>query len=63
MTGTILTKRWCDRFNRRKEPIRVLVCRYRPRALAKEKETWNVWKASCAMFTGSSNWTVSRAGG
>jgi uncharacterized protein YeaO (DUF488 family) len=46
MTGTILTKRWCDRVNRKKEPIRVLVCRYRPRALPKEKETWNVWKAN-----------------
>lgn len=45
MTGTILTKRWCDRVNRKKEPLRILICRYRPRALKKEDETWNVWKA------------------
>ena len=36
------TKRWCDPA----EPddgYRVLVCRYRPRALPKAKETWDVW--------------------
>ena len=45
MTGTILTKRWCDRVNRKKEPIRVLVCRYRPRALPKKDENWTLWRA------------------
>ena len=36
----IKTKRWCDP----KEPddgYRILICRYRPRALPKKKETWN----------------------
>jgi uncharacterized protein YeaO (DUF488 family) len=36
------TKRW----NAPAEPddgLRVLVCRYRPRGLPKEKETWDVW--------------------
>jgi uncharacterized protein YeaO (DUF488 family) len=36
------TKRW----NAPAEPddgLRVLVCRYRPRALPKAKETWDVW--------------------
>jgi uncharacterized protein YeaO (DUF488 family) len=38
----IKTKRWCVPA----EPddgLRVLVCRYRPRALPKAKETWDVW--------------------
>jgi uncharacterized protein YeaO (DUF488 family) len=36
------TKRWCDP----KEPddgYRLLICRYRPRALPKKKETWSNW--------------------
>jgi uncharacterized protein YeaO (DUF488 family) len=36
------TKRWCAPA----EPddgFRVLVCRYRPRALPKSEETWDVW--------------------
>jgi uncharacterized protein YeaO (DUF488 family) len=38
----IKTKRWNDL----KEPddgLRLLVCRYRPRALPKNKETWDLW--------------------
>ena len=38
----IKTKRWCVPA----EPddgLRILVCRYRPRALPKAKETWDVW--------------------
>lgn len=38
----IKTKRW----NEPKEPddgFRLLVCRYRPRALPKNKETWDLW--------------------
>src|SRR4029079_18337093 len=38
----IKTKRWCVPA----EPddgVRILVCRYRPRALPKAKETWDVW--------------------
>ena len=41
------TKRWCDPI----EPddgLRVLVCRYRPRALPKAKETWDVWMRELA---------------
>jgi uncharacterized protein YeaO (DUF488 family) len=36
------TKRWCDP----REPadgFRLLVCRYRPRALPKRDETWDAW--------------------
>jgi uncharacterized protein YeaO (DUF488 family) len=39
----ILTKRWDDP----KEPgdgWRVLVCRYRPRGVRKEEETWDQWR-------------------
>lgn len=38
----IKTKRWCDP----KEPAdgyRLLICRYRPRALPKKDETWHGW--------------------
>src|SRR5262245_32576939 len=44
--GTILTKRWCDPVKKKQEPIRILICRYRPRALKKEDETWTIWKAN-----------------
>jgi uncharacterized protein YeaO (DUF488 family) len=39
----IRTKRWNDP----REPddgLRVLVCRYRPRGVRKEDETWDVWR-------------------
>lgn len=39
---SIKTKRWNDPI----EPddgFRLLICRYRPRALPKAKETWNAW--------------------
>jgi uncharacterized protein YeaO (DUF488 family) len=39
----IRTKRWCDP----REPedgFRLLVCRYRPRALLKKDETWDGWQ-------------------
>lgn len=39
---TLKTKMWCSPA----EPddgLRVLVCRYRPRGLSREKETWDVW--------------------
>jgi uncharacterized protein YeaO (DUF488 family) len=42
MPGEIRTRRWNDPA----EPgdgTRILVCRYRPRALRKELETWHVW--------------------
>jgi uncharacterized protein YeaO (DUF488 family) len=36
------TKRWNERRSR-DDGIRLLVCRYRPRALPKSKETWDLW--------------------
>src|SRR5262245_47664652 len=39
----IRTKRWCDRAQP-DDGIKVLVCRYRPRALPKARETWTIWK-------------------
>src|SRR5262245_1239946 len=41
----IKTKRWCDPV----EPddgFRLLICRYRPRALPKKDETWTLWRAN-----------------
>jgi uncharacterized protein YeaO (DUF488 family) len=38
----INTKRWNDP-KKRADGFRLLICRYRPRALAKEDETWNQW--------------------
>ena len=40
--GTIRTRRWNDPA----EPgdgTRILICRYRPRGVAKRDETWDVW--------------------
>jgi uncharacterized protein YeaO (DUF488 family) len=39
----IKTKRWNDPPDA-DEVLRILVCRYRPRALPKAKETWHRWK-------------------
>jgi uncharacterized protein YeaO (DUF488 family) len=38
----IRTKRWCDP-PEATDGFRLLVCRYRPRALRKEDETWHAW--------------------
>ncbi len=38
----IRTKRWEDE-REEGDGLRVLVCRYRPRGLRKELETWDVW--------------------
>ncbi len=38
----IHTKRWCDP-RKRGDGYRLLICRYRPRALPKAKETWDAW--------------------
>jgi uncharacterized protein YeaO (DUF488 family) len=38
----IKTKRWCDP-RKKSDGMRILICRYRPRALPKKDETWNVW--------------------
>jgi uncharacterized protein YeaO (DUF488 family) len=38
----ILTKRWCDP-RKKTDGFRLLICRYRPRALPKADETWDHW--------------------
>jgi uncharacterized protein YeaO (DUF488 family) len=38
----IKTRRWCDS-KKRGDGFRILICRYRPRALPKKDETWDVW--------------------
>ena len=38
----IRTRRWNDP-KKRGDGMRLLVCRYRPRALPKSKETWDLW--------------------
>jgi uncharacterized protein YeaO (DUF488 family) len=40
--GEIRTRRWNDK-RRRGDGMRVLICRYRPRALPKADETWDLW--------------------
>ncbi len=37
------TKRWDDPWDHEADGLRLLVCRYRPRALPKKKETWHLW--------------------
>ncbi len=36
------TKRWCD-LREKDDGFRILICRYRPRALPKKDETWHKW--------------------
>jgi uncharacterized protein YeaO (DUF488 family) len=38
----IKTKRWCDP-KKKSDGYRLLICRYRPRALPKSEETWDNW--------------------
>lgn len=38
----IKTKRWCDPRDA-DDGFRLLICRFRPRALKKELETWDAW--------------------
>jgi uncharacterized protein YeaO (DUF488 family) len=38
----IRTKRW-DQPRRKADGFRLLICRYRPRALPKSEETWDLW--------------------
>src|SRR4051812_22230034 len=38
----VKTKRWDDP-REKDDGLRLLVCRYRPRALPKAKETWHLW--------------------
>jgi len=42
--GTIKTRRWCDPIEE-DDGFRLLICRYRPRALPKKDETWTLWRA------------------
>jgi uncharacterized protein YeaO (DUF488 family) len=39
------TKRWCDPAEK-DDGFRLLICRYRPRALPKADETWDAWRAA-----------------
>lgn len=39
---SIKTKRWCDP-RRATDGFRLLICRYRPRGVRKEDETWDAW--------------------
>lgn len=36
------TRRWCDP-KKKRDGFRLLICRYRPRALPKKDETWDAW--------------------
>jgi len=38
----IKTKRWCDPA-KKSDGFRLLICRYRPRGVRKEDETWDAW--------------------
>jgi uncharacterized protein YeaO (DUF488 family) len=38
------TKRWCDKAAK-SDGFRLLICRYRPRGVKKEDETWDTWWA------------------
>jgi uncharacterized protein YeaO (DUF488 family) len=40
--GNIKTKTW-DAPREEADGFRLLICRYRPRALPKKKETWDLW--------------------
>jgi uncharacterized protein YeaO (DUF488 family) len=40
----IRTKRWNDP-RKKSDGFRILICRYRPRALLKKDETWDAWYA------------------
>jgi uncharacterized protein YeaO (DUF488 family) len=42
--GEVRTRRWNDP-RRRGDGQRILICRYRPRALPKKDETWHLWWA------------------
>lgn len=42
MAGRVRTRRWDDP-KQPGEGTRILVCRFRPRALKKQDETWDEW--------------------
>jgi len=39
----IQTKRWDEKWDHEADGLRILICRYRPRALPKKKESWHLW--------------------
>jgi uncharacterized protein YeaO (DUF488 family) len=41
------TKRWNDP-RRKRDGFRLLICRYRPRGVAKKDETWDTWRKDLA---------------
>jgi uncharacterized protein YeaO (DUF488 family) len=43
MIGEIRTKRWNDPVEP-EDGRRILICRYRPRAVRKDEETWQEWR-------------------
>jgi uncharacterized protein YeaO (DUF488 family) len=45
MKYQIKTKRWNDKVEK-DDGFRLLICRYRPRALPKAKENWTLWRAN-----------------
>jgi uncharacterized protein YeaO (DUF488 family) len=49
-TMPLFTKRWDDDPSPT-DGLRILICRYRPRALKKEFETWNLWYPELAPST------------
>lgn len=44
MAGRIETRRWNDPPGDGERGTRVLVCRYRPRGVRKQDETWDEWR-------------------
>ena len=40
--GALRTRRWCDPADP-DDGLRILVCRYRPRGVLKQDETWDTW--------------------
>lgn len=40
--GALRTRRWCDPVDP-DDGVRILVCRYRPRGVRKQDETWDRW--------------------
>jgi len=44
----VLTRRWNDPPAAADEGERILICRYRPRGLKKEDETWDTWRREFA---------------
>jgi uncharacterized protein YeaO (DUF488 family) len=47
MAMPLKNKRW-DEEREASDGFRLLICRYRPRALAKNKETWDLWWCNLA---------------